>query len=66
MIVPTLLADPPIADGARVSLLRRLYEVEYSGPRPFRRFSGPGLDGKVVSTDRYRGEVLLVVYWATW
>lgn len=66
VIVPELLADPALDDGDRVAELRRLWEVDYTGPRSFSHVEGPGLDGATVSTASYRGRVLLVDYWATW
>ncbi len=33
---------------------------------PFASFKGPNLDGKVVSTDDFKGNVLMIDFWATW
>ena len=32
----------------------------------FTNFSGPGVDGKTVSTADYKGKVVLVDFWASW
>jgi len=66
VVIPRLLADPGLDDADRVFVLRRLYEVEYTGPQPFVAVAGPGLDGKEVRTADHHGRVLLVDYWATW
>jgi peroxiredoxin len=65
-IIPELLKDHGLDDAERVHILRRLYEVDYTGPKPFVHVAGPGLDGKEVRTDGRGGRVLLVDYWATW
>ncbi|HEX6810862.1 MAG TPA: TlpA disulfide reductase family protein [Planctomycetota bacterium] len=65
-IIPALLADHGLDDAERVNLMRRLYAVEYTGPKPFVDVSGPALAGGVVRTADSRGRVLLVDYWATW
>jgi peroxiredoxin len=66
IVIPAVLADHALDDADRVHLLRRLYEVEYTGPKPFVDVAGPGLDGAEVRTADLRGRVLLVDYWATW
>ncbi len=66
VIIPTVLADHLLDDSDRVYILRRLHEVEYTGPAPFNHLSGPGLDGKPISTTALKGSVSLVFYWATW
>lgn len=66
VVVPGLLASPRLDDAERVATLRRLYDVEYTGPRPFVDIAGPGLDGREIRTADLRGRVLLVDYWATW
>ncbi|HEX5053883.1 MAG TPA: TlpA disulfide reductase family protein [Planctomycetota bacterium] len=66
VVIPALLADHTLDDADRVHLLRLLYNVEYTGPKPFVDVAGPGLDGKQVRTADHRGGVLLVDYWATW
>lgn len=65
-VIPALLADPDLDDADRVQVLRQLYEVDYTGPKPFVDVAGPGLDGAPVRTADHRGRVLLVDYWATW
>ena len=65
-IVPALLVDPGVSDPDRVHVLRLLYEVEYSGPRPLTDLAGLDLDGKPVSREDFAGKVLLVDFWATW
>jgi len=66
VLIPHLLADHGLDDAERVQTLRRLYEVEYTGPKPFTDVAGPGLDGKQIRTADHLGRVLLVDYWATW
>lgn len=66
VIVPALLLDPTLDDTDRVTELRRLWDVFYTGPRPFRHLEGPTLDGATLSTEAFAGKVLLVDYWATW
>lgn len=66
VVIPQLLADHRLDDTDRVALLRRLYEVDYTGPKPFVDVAGPGLDGSEVRTADHKGHVLLVDYWATW
>ena len=65
-VIPGLLADHALADAERVQILRRLYEVDYTGPKPFAHVAGPDLDGRVIRTADHGGRVLLVDYWATW
>ena len=65
-VIPGLLADHGLDDTQRVHLLRRLYKVEYTGPKPFADVEGPDLAGRHVRTADHRGKVLLVDYWATW
>ncbi len=65
-VIPALLADHALDDAERVQLLRQLYRVEYTGPKPFTDVVGPTLDGATVRTADHRGRVLLVDYWATW
>jgi thiol-disulfide isomerase/thioredoxin len=66
VVIPNLLADHALDDAERVQILRRLYEVDYTGPKPFVHVAGPGLDGREVRTADHGGRVLLVDYWATW
>ena len=66
VVIPAVLADHALDDADRVYLLRKFYEVEYTGPKPFADVAGPGLDGVEVRTADHRGRVLLVDYWATW
>lgn len=66
VLIPQLLADPGLDDAERVQTLRRLYEVEYTGPKPFTDVAGPSLDGREIRTADHHGKVLLVDYWATW
>ncbi len=66
VIIPTILSDAAIDDAERVYLLRRLYAVDYTGPRPFVDVEGPSLAGGEISSTDSRGEVLLVMYWASW
>ena len=66
VIVRELLLDPTLDDTDRVVELRRLWDVEYTGPRPFAHLEGPGLTGGTVTTAVGKGRVLLVDYWATW
>jgi len=65
-VIPALLADHALDDAQRVHLLRRLYNVDYTGPKPFTDVVGTDLAGKEVRTADHRGKVLLVDYWATW
>jgi peroxiredoxin len=65
-VIPALLADHALDDAERVQVLRQLYRVEYTGPKPFTDVAGTTLDGATVRTADHRGRVLLVDYWATW
>lgn len=65
-VIPGLLADHALDDAQRVHLLRRIYQVEYTGPKPFADVAGIDLAGQPVRTADHRGRVLLVDYWATW
>ncbi|HZN39284.1 MAG TPA: TlpA disulfide reductase family protein [Planctomycetota bacterium] len=65
-VIPALLADHALDDAQRVHLLRLLYKVEYTGPKPFADVAGTDLAGRAVRTADHRGKVLLVDYWATW
>jgi peroxiredoxin len=65
-VIPALLADHTLDDAERVQVLRQLYRVDYTGPKPFTDIAGPTLDGATVRTADHRGRVLLVDYWATW
>lgn len=65
-LIPALLADHALDDAERVQILRQLYRVDYTGPKPFTDVAGPTLDGATVGTADHRGRVLLVDYWATW
>jgi peroxiredoxin len=65
-VIPALLADHTLDDADRVHILRLLYRVDYTGPKPFADVAGPTLDGSTVRTADHRGRVLLVDYWATW
>ena len=50
VVVRELLLDPTLDDTDRVVELRRLWDVQYTGPRPFTHVEGPGLSGGTVST----------------
>ncbi|MAG55250.1 MAG: hypothetical protein CMJ83_03070 [Planctomycetes bacterium] len=65
-IVPAILADHALDDTDRVYLLRRLYSVAYTGPKPFHHIAGPIVAGGRVSSADLDGDVVLVMYWATW
>lgn len=65
-IIPTILSDHSLDDPDRVYLLRRLYAVDYTGPKPFRHIEGPVIGGGRVSSADFEGSVSLILYWGTW
>lgn len=81
-LVRRAAADERLTDERLDALLELCYRVEAPAiaadgetPRPagevvhevpFVAFSGPGLDGKTLSTSDFGGKVLLIDFWATW
>ncbi len=41
-------------------------QVERLPGRPAPSFALPGLDGKTVRLEDFRGKVVMIVFWATW
>ena len=61
----TLLRDKAKSESVRELADRRLKQLELVG-RPAPAISGTDLDGKSVTLDSTKGNVVLLVFWATW
>ena len=57
--LPTPAASPP-PDFAALDI------QPYDPPKPAPDFALPGLDGKTVRLAGFKGQVLLLFFWATW
>lgn len=52
--------------GAVAALLKRLDLVEYRPGTPPPAFTGPTLDGRLLSLSDLRGRVVVINFWASW
>jgi thiol-disulfide isomerase/thioredoxin len=60
-----LIADNAQAPPVRDLAARRLKQLDLVG-RPAPPIAGPDVDGRPVKADDLKGDVVLVVFWATW
>jgi hypothetical protein len=61
-LLAMLLAAPALAAGPDFDGM----QVEQLPGKPAPSFALPGLDGKTVRLEDFRGKVVMMVFWATW
>lgn len=60
-----ILADRFSNDPAAILAAGNAHRLSLIG-QPIHDFRGPGLDGKTIDLEQYRGKVVLIDFWATW